>query len=80
MGVASLSLSLPSGDHPAGIQKYVIPIYQVGNQWEMYRDPVIVLLQNAKLQAAMESCLMDFGYKDYIPSPRKMSIISHYQS
>ena len=33
MGVASLCLSLPSGDHPEGIQKYLIPIYQVGNQW-----------------------------------------------
>ena len=33
MGVASLYPSLSSGDHPEGIQKYLIPIYQVGNQW-----------------------------------------------
>ena len=33
MGVATLCLSLPSGDHPEGIQKYLIPIYQVGNHW-----------------------------------------------
>ena len=33
MGVVSLCISLPSGGHPEGIQKYLIPIYQVGNQW-----------------------------------------------
>ena len=32
MGVASLCLSLSSADHPEGIQKYLIPISQVGNQ------------------------------------------------
>ena len=37
MGVASLSLSLPGGDHPEGIQKYLIAIYQVGNQWQQTR-------------------------------------------
>ena len=33
MGVASLCISLPGGGHPEVIQKYFIPIYQVGNQW-----------------------------------------------
>ena len=32
MGVASLCISLPSGDHPEVIQKYLIPIYKVGTQ------------------------------------------------
>ena len=32
IGVASLFISLPSGDHPEVMQKYLIPIYQVGNQ------------------------------------------------
>ena len=36
MGVASLRLSVPRGDYPEGIQKYLIPIYQVGNQWLKY--------------------------------------------
>ena len=33
MSVASLSISLPSGENPEVIQKYLIPIYEVGNQW-----------------------------------------------
>ena len=40
MGVATLCLSLPSGDHREGIQKYLIPIYQVGNQC-FFDNPVI---------------------------------------
>ena len=33
MGVSSLFISLPCGGHPEVMQEYVIPIYQVGNQW-----------------------------------------------
>ena len=32
MGIISLGISLPSGGHPEVIQKYLILIYQVGNQ------------------------------------------------
>ena len=36
MGVASLCISLPIRDHPEVIQKYLIPIYQMGNQWSLH--------------------------------------------
>ena len=32
MGIISLCISLPNRGHPEVIQKYLIPIYQVGNQ------------------------------------------------
>ena len=36
MGVASLCISLPIRDHPEVIQKYLIPIYQMGSQWSLH--------------------------------------------
>ena len=34
IGVASLCIILPSRGQPEVIQKYLIPIYQVGSQWK----------------------------------------------
>ena len=72
--VASSCLSLPSGDHLGGIQKYSIPIYQVGYQWVMETKKFLIpALFNADKSADL---LAKFGLRpahkqNLIPQTKK---------